>query len=208
MTMFTKVQTKQKIQKAKRISVITIKTITIIIITILIISFPITSLAEETKTTITQYEREELARMLYGEDRYDDTSTLAVMRKAAVIQVVLNRLDSGIYGGVLFDHRDAIVRKSQFRGYSRKNPVEQWALDIVNQACDGWEAEQRGEENGWRVLPQEYLYFGSTGSKVNRFRDQYDVNAATIWDFDNLAGEVWLDWGDFLQKGDDTFGYG
>ena len=169
-------------------------------ITVLIVAFLIICLAPSAALAdITEYEHEELARMLYGEDRSDDWSVEGVMRKAAVVQVALNRLDAGIYGGVLFDHSNAIVRKSQFRGYERKNPVEQWALDIVNQVCDGWEAEQRGEENGWRVLPAHYLYFGSTGSSVNRFRDQYDCRVATYWDFEDVPEDVWWIWNEYLN---------
>jgi hypothetical protein len=160
----------------------------LLIITFLAICLaPSVAMADDTPT-ITEYEREELARMLYGEDRCDDWSVEGVMRKAAVVQVALNRLDA--WGEELFGIDDAIVRQSQFHGYDRGNPVKSWAMDIVQRVCDGWEAEQRGEENLWRVLPADYLYFaGNCG--VNRFRMRYEPDAGEYWDFENVREDVW-----------------
>lgn len=167
-------------------------------ITVLIVTFLIICLAPSAALAdITEYEREELARMLYGEDRSDDWSVEGVMRKAAVVQVALNRLDA--WGGELFGRDDAIVRYSQFHGYESSNPVEDWAMDVVNLVCDGWELEQAGEPNYWRVLPTHYLYFGSTGSSVNRFRDQYDCRVATYWDFEDVPEDVWWSWNEYLN---------
>ena len=164
-----------------------------IIITFLVICLaPSVALADD----ITEYEREELARMLYGEDRSDDFSTEGIMRKAAVIQVALNRLDA--WGGELFAGDSALVRRSQFHGYVRDNPVESWTLNIVDVVCDGWEAEQIGEANVWRVIPANYLYFAAWRGE-NRFRDIYESSEATYWDFVNVSEEVWEAWAGYLD---------
>ena len=168
----------------------------LLIITFLAICLaPSVVMADDTPT-ITEYEREELARMLYGEDRGNDWSVEGVMRKAAVVQVALNRLDA--WGGELFGRDDAIVRYSQFHGYESSNPLKSWAMDIVQRVCDGWEAEQCGEENLWRVLPADYLYFaGHCG--VNMFRTRYESEASEYWDFENVRENVWLRWNEYLN---------
>lgn len=167
--------------------------IALLIVTFLVICLaPSVALADD----ITEYEREELARMLYGEDRSEDFSTEGIMLKAAVIQVALNRLDA--WGGELFAGDSALVRWSQFHGYVRDNPVESWALNIVDVVCDGWEAEQIGEANVWRVIPANYLYFASWRGE-NRFRNLYESGEATYWDFDNVANEVRMGWSEYFS---------
>lgn len=173
------------------------RTTTFIIITFLVICLaPSTALAEDA-SIITEYEREELARMLYGEDRGNDWSVEGVMRKAAVVQVALNRLDA--WGGKLFGGSDAIVRHSQFHGYERDNPVQSWAMDVVRRVCDGWEAEQAGEINLYRVLPADYLYFAARRG-VNRFRNAYVVEDATYLDFEDVPDAEQQAWTDYLTQ--------
>lgn len=133
--------------------------------------------------------------MLYGEDRSEDRSLEGILRKAAVVQVALNRAIE--YGTT--DVCKDILKKSQFRGYNKHNPVEPWAIKIVNIVCDAWELEHSGEENVWRVLPNDYLYFGST-TGINRFRNEYKASKADFWSFDDTDATVIRNWLNFCEN--------
>jgi hypothetical protein len=164
-----------------KISVIAI----ILLVTLILLLLATPSKAENVNEDVVSFiiseeSRVRLAKMLWGEDRSDDFTPRGTMLKAAVIQCALNRLDDGQWGDTI----EKVVVWSQFHGYDKDNPVKDWALDIVNVVCDGWQSEKRGENNMWRVLPSEYLFFAQHRTE-HKFRTGYRTKDYWDWSLPN-----------------------
>lgn len=119
-----------------------------------------------------------LAKTLYGEARGVGNNGVVSgdCQKAAVVWCVLNRYDSG--------YEDSITgvceAKGQFIGYSEDNPVWDDLLEIAYDVLDRWNAEQHGETEVGRVLPNDYYWFGGDG-KYNHFRNEF--RGGERWDW-------------------------
>lgn len=82
------------------------------------------------QSKVTQYEREVLARMLYGEaGRGADPFE--------ILHTVLNRASSPLFKGSL---ADIVLQKGQYVGYSEKHPLTKDYLTMVDMAIADWEA--------------------------------------------------------------------
>lgn len=127
------------------------------------------------RQVITEEDEKVLAKCIYGEDRYDNT---LIMHKAAVIWCILNRLDSGIWGDTV---SEVIKSPNQFSGYKNGNPVKDWAVKLVRDVVLRYQLEKFGYKDVGRVLPEGWLYFGSSNGHRNRFRKEY--NSTQYWDW-------------------------
>ena len=82
------------------------------------------------QSKVTQYEREVLARMLYGEaGRGADPFE--------ILHTVLNRASSPLFKGSL---ADIVLQKGQYVGYSEEHPLTKDYLTMVDMAIADWEA--------------------------------------------------------------------
>lgn len=95
-----------------------------------------------------------LAKTMYGE--YRNASNYE--QCTAVAWCVLNRVDSDVYPDSI---KEVVSQPFQFSGYSANNPVD---ADLYAMACEVlalWNAEKL---EGYRTLPQGWLYFTGNGS--------------------------------------------
>lgn len=119
-----------------------------------------------------------LAKTVYGEAR-----GCSLEQQAAVIWCILNRVDAGYSktGNVQRDIINVITQPNAFHGYISSHPVRDDIRQLVVDVLERYEREKAGEINVGRILPKEYLWFGSAGNNTNRFRDAY--TNGHIWDW-------------------------
>lgn len=128
----------------------------------LIISIPCVA-SEHSETEIGEIEA--LARMLYGEARGVKSDT----EKAACVWVVLNRVDDDRWPD---DVVSVLTQKSQFSGYSGKNPVQDELYILCEDVYDRWIDGKEGGEDIGRIIPEDYFYWHGDG-RHNWFRKGY-----------------------------------
>lgn len=129
---------------------------------------PVKEAKTSSSSTLSDREREILAKLLHGEANSDCVSQV---ERSMVIWCVFNRVDSGIswFGGTI----EKIVTKSgQFTGYHENAPVTSENLALVDDVAARWAREKAGETNVGRTIPREFLFFvtdRNTPGYHNRF---------------------------------------
>lgn len=114
-----------------------------------------------------------LCKVVYGEARGCDKT-----QQAAVVWCILNRVEDSRFPN---DIISVVTQKNQFDGYSSKYPVVEEIEELVYDVLWRYELEFGGQEDVGRVLPKDYLFFRSSGTGVNVFRQEY--NSKNIWDW-------------------------
>ena len=119
-----------------------------------------------------------LAKTFYGEARgvKDNGIVSGKCQIAAVGWCILNRYDAGFERSII----DVIVADDQFHGYKASFPVWDELLELAYDVLDRWNAEQHGETDVGRVLPEEYMWFSGDG-EYNHFRDSW--RGGNKWDW-------------------------
>lgn len=125
----------------------------------------------EVESIFSKTEIEVLSKVVYGEARGCDKT-----QQAAVVWCILNRMDSDKFPN---DIVSVVTQKNQFEGYSSKFPVTDEIKELVLDVLGRYEQEKAGTENVGRVLPNDYLFFRSSGKGTNLFRQNY--GSKTIW---------------------------
>ena len=119
-----------------------------------------------------------LAKMVWGEALITKSDT----EMAATIWCVLNRFDcDDPYYRDCYTIESVVKQIGAFAGYSPKNPEDEHLLWLARDVLDRWNAEQHGETDVGRVLPDDYLFFHGDGEK-NHFRKEYGHNG-NYWDW-------------------------
>lgn len=114
-----------------------------------------------------------IAKVLWGECR----GVQSTMERAAVVWCILNRVDDPRWPNTI----EGVCISSQFHGYSDDNPVEPELFFLAQDVYTRWQLEKAGEPCVARVLPAEYVFFGSEDGR-NYFRTEYD-SFDDIWDW-------------------------
>lgn len=140
--------------------------------------FLIKSIDEQTKeelvrTILSKEDEELIAKMLWGEDRENP-----IYQRAAVIWCVFNRMDA--WGQRI----EQIINSTQFTGYRKSNPVQEWAVELVRDVTIRYALEKSGYDNVGRTLPKRFLYFENVPPR----RDNYFKVKKSILDPTN---EIW-----------------
>ncbi len=122
-----------------------------------------------------------IAQTLYGEASSD---YIPKAEKAMVAWCILNRLDSGRYGSSVYA---VVSAPGQFYGFrAGSNPPES-LMEIARDVLRRYAAEQAGEENVGRVLPQGYYYFYGDGAHnyfhIGQGRGSFDFGLPNPYDF-------------------------
>ena len=117
-----------------------------------------------------------IARTLYGECR----GIPSTMEKAAVVWVILNRVDAGYADTIL----EVVSAPNQFVGYNASNPLWDELVALAEDVMIRWHREKMGEIDVGRVLPADYLWFHGDGAK-NHFRNQYKGGKKWKWTLAN-----------------------
>lgn len=118
-------------------------------------------------------EIEYLAKTVWGEARGCNNT-----QKAAVVWCILNRVDNDQFPN---DIISVITAPNQFEGYRSSNPVEDDIVELVKDVLDRYELEQKAVGDIGRVLPKDYLFFRSSGTGINVFRQGF--KSTEIWDW-------------------------
>ena len=114
-----------------------------------------------------------LAQTIYAEAAICRTTR----ERAAVVWCVLNRLDTGMWGGTI---REVVTYRNQF-AWTEDRPVVPEYVELAEDVLLRWMAEKMGQKDVGRVLPAEYLYFEGDGWE-NHFRIAYrDTGAEWGW---------------------------
>lgn len=130
----------------------------------------------KSETQEISYESEVIAclcKVVYGEARGCDKT-----QQAAVVWCILNRVEDSRFPN---DIISVVTQANQFEGYSSSFPVVEEIEELVCDVLSRYELECNGAEEVGRVLPKDYLFFRSSGTGVNVFRQEY--NSKTIWDW-------------------------
>lgn len=120
----------------------------------------------------TDEEIDYLAKTVWGEAR-----GLSKEQQAAVVWCIMNRWDTGKFGGSIID---VITAPNQFAGYKASHPVNSDIRNLVIDVLDRYELEKEGVTDVGRVLPKDYLYFIGD-SKKNLFSKKW--NSSVYWDW-------------------------
>lgn len=147
----------------------------------------VTTDAAEPETTTPVVEREKLyteadvialAKMAWGEALVTKSDT----EMAATMWCVLNRFDSDDPYYRSCKTIESVVKQSgAFAGYSARNPEDEHLIWLARDVLDRWNAEQHGETDVGRVLPEDYLFFhGDTQN--NHFRKEFGHDGY-YWDW-------------------------
>lgn len=122
----------------------------------------------------TQYEIDEVAKLLYGEAR-----NCSVEGQAGVVWCILNRVDCDdpYFPDTIIG---VVTQPTQFFGYNKDHPVLPELAGIAEDVLLRYSAERSGIEDVGRVLPREYLYFSGDGTQ-NFFTVTYGTN--DVWDW-------------------------
>lgn len=117
-----------------------------------------------------------IARTLYGECR----GVSSDMERAAVVWVILNRVDAGFGDSVI----DVVSAEGQFSGYDPNYPILEELAVIAKDVLIRWNMEKLGYIDVGRVLPLEYLWFHGDGEH-NYFRDEFRGGNRWYWSLEN-----------------------
>lgn len=139
------------------------------------------STQEIRKDTLLEYEPpsrdvEILAKTLYGECR----GVSSDKEKAAVVWVILNRLDAGFGDSI----HEVVSAPYQFLGYDESHPVLDNLAYISKDVMKRYHKEKSGDSNVGRVIPADYLFFHGDGSN-NHFRKEFSNYEYWDWSLDN-----------------------
>lgn len=115
-----------------------------------------------------------LAQCLWGEARGVPSET----ERAAVVWCVLNRVDHPGFPDTIYG---VLTAPNQFIGFSESHPVDPALLALAQDVLARWRAEQTGEADSGRVLPQEYLWFSADGHGHNAFRNAFRQGTTWRW---------------------------
>jgi len=126
----------------------------------------------ELPVLFTNEEVEMMAKVLYAEAR----GVKSEMEQAAVVWVILNRLDKGDWGSTIED----VVTYPNAVAYYQSTPVDQGMVNIVNSVVTTYTQEKVGLYSGGRVIPKEYLYFVGDGER-NHFTAEW--GSTEFWDW-------------------------
>lgn len=136
----------------------------------------ISATVSEKNDIVSNDEIEMLAKMVYGEALVTNSDT----EMSACAWVVLNRLDSGRFGGSV---SDVITAPCQFFGYSADNPIDERVLALCEDVVERWIDEKFGVSCG-RTLPADYLYFWGDG-RHNHFTMGYGDGNEWDWSLES-----------------------
>lgn len=115
-----------------------------------------------------------LAQCLWGEARGVQSET----EQAAVVWCVLNRVDHPGFPDTIYG---VLAAPNQFIGFSESHPVDPALLALAQDVLARWRAEQTGEADSGRVLPQDYLWFSADGHGHNAFRNAFRQGTTWRW---------------------------
>ena len=125
-----------------------------------------------------------IAKTLWGEARgvgeyvtNDGRVISGDAQKAAVVWTILNRYDAGYEDSIV----EVCAAPGQFVGYKSSYPVDDGLLDLTYDVLDRWNAEQHGETDVGRTLPNDYFFFRG-GSGYNWFRQEF--RSTELWDWE------------------------
>lgn len=117
------------------------------------------------------------AKTVWGEYRGPD-----LKQQAGVVWTILNRVDSDQFpNDIVSVVTQKIKGKPQFEGYNENNPVDEDIVALVIDVFDRYELEKTAVGNVGRVLPKDYLFFRSSGTGINVFRQGF--KSTEIWDW-------------------------
>lgn len=129
--------------------------------------------------TVTYYTESDvtmLAKVAFCEGRGIKSQT----ELACVMWTILNRYDTGKYGGSI---ANVITAPNQFAYYSAAPTVSDYGYDLKELARDvlsRWNREKNGETDVGRVLPAGYCWYTGDG-RSNYFRNAY--RGGTRWNY-------------------------
>lgn len=121
---------------------------------------------------VTEEEIDILVKVVYREAG----SVEGYSQKAAVVWCILNRVDSGMWGGTV---KEVATQPYQF-AWDPNTPIVPEIKEIVEDVISRWEKEKAGEEGVGRVLPQGYYYFMGDGIR-NYYTKEY--GGKDYWDW-------------------------
>ena len=110
---------------------------------------------------VTEEELIMLAKTIYGE-----ANGLGMYERSLVCWCILNRADSGIYGGNTI--KEVILAPKQFAGYKASHPVTDENVALAKDVIARWANESNFIGDSGRTLPKDYTYFYGDG-KENHF---------------------------------------
>lgn len=118
-------------------------------------------------------EIEMLAKIIYREARGIDSTT----EQAAVVWVVLNRVDAGDYGESI---KEVIKKQHQF-AWVPNTPIIDDFYELAKDVITRWLLEKEGYTENGRIIPSSYKFFASHDDGKNYFREEYESSG--YWDF-------------------------
>lgn len=118
-----------------------------------------------------------LAKTLYGECRGIPSDT----RKAAVVWVIFNRVDSPQFPNTIYG---VLTQRNQFSGYRSSYPVTDELYSLAKDVWYRWQSEKTGQSYIGRVIPKEYCYFRGNG-RENIFRTRWNGGAVWNWSLES-----------------------
>lgn len=124
----------------------------------------------------TEGEMEMMAKVLYAEAR----GVGSKMEQAAVVWVILNRLDTGAWGHTIED----VVTYPNAVAYYESTPVNSTMMNIVIGVTTTYSQEKQGLQVEGRVLPKDYLYFTGDGER-NHFTREWSSSEEWDWSLPN-----------------------
>lgn len=130
----------------------------------------------QTPNLFTGGEMEMMAKVLYAEARGVESK----MEQAAVVWVILNRLDTGAWGHTIED----VVTYPNAVAYYESTPVNSTMMDIVIGVTTTYSQEKQGLPVGGRVIPKDYLYFTGDGER-NHFTREWGSSEEWDWSLPN-----------------------
>lgn len=132
--------------------------------------------SSQTINLFTDEEMEMMAKVLYAEAR----GVGSRMEQAAVVWVILNRLDTGTWGHTIKD----VVTYPNAVAYYESTPVDSTMMDIVIGVTTTYSQEKQGLPVEGRVLPKDYLYFTGDGER-NHFTKEWGSSEEWDWSLPN-----------------------
>ena len=134
------------------------------------------SQSSQTTNLFTDGEMEMMAKVLYAEARGVESK----MEQAAVVWVILNRLDTGAWGHTIED----VVTYPNAVAYYESTPVNPTMMDIVIGVTTTYSKEKQGLPVVGRVIPKDYLYFTGDGER-NHFTREWGSSEEWDWSLPN-----------------------
>lgn len=129
----------------------------------------------EEKINSLEKEKEMIAKVVYREARGSSKQ-----HQAAVVWVILNRVDAKGYGNTI---EEVITRPNQF-AWIPNTPVLDEHLELAEDVLRRWLLEKTGVKEVGRVLPSDYLFFAASNGQ-NYFRQNFDSDTCWNWNLKN-----------------------